>query len=462
MVSECSTSDLPIRKTTVACSCLHNGDAAHHLQHKASNIPKHFWLKQDTDKTNHANKIDFDHQIAEKVKSLPAKCHPIPILMDITVKRRLSPELFQRLAQMHLIQLSNLLHSRHKLQSLLHNGQLVVEYADTLFGISVQEPKQADTEMNNERYKEAYQQASIEGLYERIRNVSRRHSCWWGARTLVHKWISTSYLQSAFPEVIADLLLAVILDGSVENFSQIKSDVKLKELLPPSSLESAFIRFLYHLSFSDFDKSIYVLDKTECHNLQSVVTLFKIPKSRNELPLITVITPHDQTVSSFTKSLSDQGALQRIINCARHSLQSILRKASARSAHKLDELFETLHKTCLETYDAVIYLKPLIELQKSKENQPVDSSTNVFASLSSFDGVQSLLVELESAFQIEDNVMFHYNPETHNIGVKLLKQFPNGDNVDLKSLMEDIMIIGRGIVRDVCPVQSDENMISVE
>ena len=400
----------------------------------------------------------MDHQLAEKSRSLPPKCQPIPVILDVTLKRNFTSELFQRLAQMHLIQLSNFLNSRYKLQSNLHNRQLVVEYDRTLFGIMVQVPNQTDTESKNIRKKVVYQQASVEALYERLKNVGSRHPCWWGAERLVHLWIATSYLQSTFPEIVADLLLAVILDGSVEICTDEKSNKSLiTELLPPSSLESTFVRFLYHLSFTDFGKTVYILDKSECHNALSTIKSFGTAK-RNEFPPITIITPHDLMFSGFTKCLSDQGALRRIVNCARHSLQAVLKAASnvSLSPIRFDELFKNLPNICLESYDAIIYLKPINILYQTKENAVDNSVTGDigFSTLATFDVVQTLLLELESAFQMEDNVMFHYNPEAHNIGVKLLKTITNADTLDLKNLMEDIKIIGKGLVSDVEMVKS--------
>ena len=78
-----------------------------------------------------------------------------------------------------------------------------------------------------------------------------------------------------------------------------------------------------------------------------------------------------------------------------------------------------------------------------------------------WDVVQTLISELEIAFQVEDNVMFHYNPEEHNIGVKLL-QTQNGDTADISMLIEDIMIIGKGVVHDVRSLQCNDNLINVE
>ena len=460
LITECTTGVLPIRKATVACSCLHNGDKAHHLQHKATHIPNHFWLNKDTS-ANNSVKMDTGHQIAEKSKSLPNKCRPITILLDITLKRSFSSELFQRLAQTHLIQLSRLLNSQRTLKSILYNGELVVEYEGTLFGISVQQPSQTNVEASNMNNKAAYKEACVEALHERIRNVSNRHSCWWGAERLVHHWIATSYLQSAFPEIIADLLLAVILDGSFETSSDMDSDhTLLTDLLPPASLESAFIRFLYHLSFADFATTLYFLDKKECRSDQSTIS-FATMKKRRELPPIAIITPFDQSVSSFTKGLSDARALRRIINCAQCSLQNILKMAANGSMYNFDELFKELPKLCLQTYDAIIFLKPLVDFNQYDAN-PNNAKATSFTSLAGLDIVQTLLSELESAFQMEDNVMFHYNPEAHNIGLRLPRNSQNGDIADLQTLMEDIMIIGKGFIKDVRPSRINDDLISIE
>ena len=458
LLSECSTPELPIRKVTVAASCLHSGDELTHMQHKASNIPNHFWLKRNASGGDRLNELNLEHQIAEKSKSIPMKYKPVPILMDITVKRSFSKELFTRLAQMHLIQLSHHLHSQNKLNSTIYDGQLIVEYDHILFGITIQEPSKAVSE-NQSINKMSYDHSSTEGLHERLRTVSSRHSCWWGAEKIVHQWIRRSYLQSTFPEIVADLLLAAILDGSVDVFtsSKLKNPFQT-DLLSPASIEATFTRFLYHLSFADFDNTLYFLDKSECHNVQNTIASFEILKKKSQFPLITIVTPFDQTVSSFTKELSDQGALRRIVNCARHSLQQILNMSSTGQFYGFDDLFSTLPEMCLKSYDAVIFLKPFANYQGIPDNRSEDTSSS---SLVEWDVVQKLISELETAFQKEDNVMFHYNPEEHNIGIKLLKT-QNEDTADLSMLIEDIMIIGKGVVHDVRSLQCNDNLINVE
>ena len=458
LLSEISTPELPIRKVTVATSCLHSGDESNHLQHKIINIPNHFWLKKDFSGVDGINALNLDHQIAEKSKSMPLKCKPVPILMDITVKRSFSNELFSRLAQMHIIQLSQHLQSQKNLKSIMSAGQLIVQYEDTLFGITVQEPSKTNTESQNMNSKLSYDSSSVEGFHERLRAVSSRHPCWWGAEKLVHLWIKRNYLQSAFPETTADLLLTAILDGTVTVLSNNKKSNPFQtDLVPPTSIESTFVRFLYHLSFADFDRTLYCLDKSECDSINSTTMSFEMMKKKNQLPLITIATPYDQTISSFTKELSDPAALRRIVNCARHSLQQILNMASTGQFYSFDDLFSAVSQICLKTYDAVIDLKPLANYHK----RTINSSEQNGSLFGHWDATWALISELESAFQVEDNVIFHYNPEEHNIGVRLLKT-PNGDTADLSTLIEDILIIGKGVIHDVRTLQCNDNVITME
>ena len=459
ILSEISTPELPIRKVTVATSCLHSGDESNHSQHKTLNIPKHFWIKRDPSLNDREKTYGFEHQIAEKSKCMPMICKPIPVLMDITVKKSFSSELFTRLAQMHLIQLSHHLQSQHKLKSIMYNGQLIVEYDKTIFGITVQEPSKTSSETQNMNSKISYDHSSIEGLHERLRTVSSRHSSWWGAEKLVHLWIRKNYLESTFPEMTADLLLGAILDGTVDVINSNKTgNLFQTDLPPPASTESAFIRFLYHLSFVDFDKTLYCLDKPECHNVHSTIASFEMLKKKNHLPPITIITPYDQTISGFTKQLADQSSLCRIVNCARHSLQQILNMASTEQFYRFDDLFNSIPQMCLKTYDAVIDLKPLANYHRTSKTE---LGENCSSSLPHWNVIRELIVELESAFLVEDNVMFHYNPEEHNIGVKVLKNLDE-DTTDLSMLIEDIMIIGKGLIHDVRPLQSNDTVVTIE
>ena len=463
LINNCSSEELPIRKATAVTACKYSGDESHHLEHKATLLSKDFWLKQENG-TGFESNCGIGHQIIEKSKKLPPKSRPIQIILDITSKQNFSPVLFERLAKMHLIQLSHQLKSKHNVKSLVKDKQLIVEYGDNIFSIIVQEAKHPKSDIDLVRNVKVYQQASMEALYERLWNVSNNHPCWWGALSLVHQWISASYLHHTMPELVADLLVAVILDGSLEIHSTTQSpDLKFKkDLLTPRSVESTFVRFLYHLSFADFDKTIYFLDKRECQNIETTLNAFKSAKSRIELPVMTILTPYDEMASDFTYSLSDAGSLGRIVSCARHSLQSILKSSSSGSLHILDEMFSTVSKASIKSYDAVISLKPLTSTKKSTNASfNISDADELFPSVAGIDVVETFLRELEAAYKTEDNVMFHYSPEAHDIGVKLLGAYTN-DDIDLNSLIEDITIIGKGLVSGVRSLKSNENHITIE
>ena len=81
--------------------------------------------------------------------------------------------------------------------------------------------------------------------------------------------------------------------------------------------------------------------------------------------------------------------------------------------------------------------------------------------MAGIDVVETFLRELEAAYKTEDNVMFHYSPEAHDIGVKLLGAYTN-DDIDLNTLIEDITIIGKGLVSGVRSLRSNENHITIE
>ena len=207
------------------------------------------------------------------------------------------------------------------------------------------------------------------------------------------------------------------------------------------------------------------MDKSDCHNIQSTLFSFATAKRRNEFPPITIITPHDTVVSAFTKCL-ERGVLRRIINCARHSLQILLKATKNKTLPQiwLDELFESLPAVCLESYDAVIHLRHKSNFAQNKGNWTDNTMAGEtgFATLAEFDVIQTFIVELESSFQLEDKLIFHYNPEAHNIGVKVSKKFQNSDILHLKTLMEDIKIIGKGLVTDVEIGQYGKSYMAVD
>ena len=149
---------------------------------------------------------------------------------------------------------------------------------------------------------------------------------------------------------------------------------------------------------------------------------FKV--SRQTFPPLTVVTPHDVTPSSYTRKLT-AATLRRLVNQARSTLFDILRHDTP----SFSGAFRSTH----DAFDLVVKLKAASKAEKSSGN-----ARNFVAS---FDPVACFMEELTSAFP--DLARFHLNLKERTIGVKVL------DDSEIDAIVDDIKILGKGIVSDV-------------
>lgn len=90
---------LPLRQVRAHCDCLHSGDLSH--GHYVSNVASQS-SKVAIDKSGYMN-------VKEKSEMAPSQTRPVKILLEITLKDRLSNNLFARMRMTYAIALKSLL-----------------------------------------------------------------------------------------------------------------------------------------------------------------------------------------------------------------------------------------------------------------------------------------------------------------------------------------------------------------
>jgi hypothetical protein len=94
-----SGGSLPLRQIRALCDCLHSGDRSHgHFVAKLGNAPS----KVAVDRSGYLN-------LKEKSDMSPAQTQAIDLLLEITLKERLSPQLFARMKMTYALALKTLL-----------------------------------------------------------------------------------------------------------------------------------------------------------------------------------------------------------------------------------------------------------------------------------------------------------------------------------------------------------------
>ena len=90
---------LPLRQVRAHCDCLHSGDRSHgHFVHKIENIGS----KVVIDKSGCLN-------VREKSDMAPPQTKAIDILLEISLKERISPKLFARMKMTYTLAMKSIL-----------------------------------------------------------------------------------------------------------------------------------------------------------------------------------------------------------------------------------------------------------------------------------------------------------------------------------------------------------------
>ena len=297
-----------------------------------------------------------DGRLKPGAKIAPPMTRAIRLTMDITHKKRLSPEMFALLKTAYLINVKKFLDGRGDVaRTMLRAGKVYVDYSGFLFALDVDPPSPAGGQQDD-----ATDDGSAIMLNNYLQSVGLRHSAWPAAFSLVRRWISAKMLEPVVDEDVAAVLLAHVFEGAPSSSS------------PPATVESAALRLFDFLSFHDFDSSPVIVradaatTATPEERAREAAFRATFSDSRDSLPALAVLLPCG-AATAVTKSLSKQN-LRRLVNLARQALHSAL---SSSSATPLD--FLTLSETIarpsdLEIYDILIQLKPL-QIPSIKDNR---------------------------------------------------------------------------------------------
>ena len=198
-----------------------------------------------------------------------------------------------------------------------------------------------------------------------------------------------------------------------------------------SLLENGFLRFLHLLSFTKFEENFLMLGPAD--ELMPGLTQFRtdFKTKRTKFPPLTIISKNDME-SKVSKNLTES-YLVRLVNCARSTLHQLSESMN------FDEILnEKIGIISEDTFDAVLVLNPFQIPTDSKFGKCENPS--VFPVVD-YDPVKEFWTEIYQAFGAE--VQFYFNTKLWRIGVKF------SDRNAMKSILEDIQIIGKDLVKEV-------------
>ncbi|CAB4055592.1 UTP22 [Lepeophtheirus salmonis] len=277
---EASTDSLPIRKIRCVSSSLHFGGDLSRF-----NVPKNIQNAERKTKKMSNNMIANYFDLESMSTDIPKTIECIPIKLDITNKRHLSSELFSKLSLAYLIDLQRKLLKREKsIKSIIKGPELILAYNGFMWRIGVEEPTKAKNQSEGDMRSSIYE-----------------------------KWISSRFLDGAIPDVSLDIILSHIFLNPIGL------------LQAPASVESAFLRFLDYLSFTDFRTTPMILNYENCLSKEKLGIFDKnFTLERERLPPLCSFTLFDDQHFSLYTSKVNQKDLIRLTNYARQTLHSFL------------------------------------------------------------------------------------------------------------------------------------------
>ena len=284
-----------------------------------------------------------DGRLIPEAKIAPPLTRAIPLTMDITHKKRLSPDMFALLKTAYLVNVKKFLDGRSDVaRTMVRAGKVYVDYSGFLFALDVDPPSSAGPD-------DAAEDSSTVMFNNFLQSVGLRHNAWPAAFSLVRRWISAKMLEPVVDADVAAVLLACVFEGAPSSTP------------PPATVESAALRFFDFLSFHDFDSSPVIIrgdaaTVTPEERAREAAFRAAFSDNRDSMPALAVLLPYG-AATAVTKSLSKQN-MRRLVNLARQALHSAL--STSPTLLDFSALSETVTKLCdLDIYDIVIQLKPL-------------------------------------------------------------------------------------------------------
>jgi len=341
--------------------------------------------------------------LKKQTNIVPSLCKAIPVTLDITHRKNLSPETFKLLRTAYLMSVMKTL-AGQSVVAKLRGDKLYVLFQGKTFALDVDPP---DTLVDHSH-------GDLSSLQNYLQSVGLRFGpVWRGAAHLLRTWLSAKMMEASVPGVLVDILLAHVLLRPLTGLS------------PPRTPEAAVIRVLDLLSFYDFTLEPLVLDEEdelrgENGPLETAQRL--LVTRRNELPALVVLTCYDgpSLLSSFSKSLSAPDA-QRLINLARQALHALTTSGEGPDWNSFEQT--CLVPCSLTLFDVVIHLKPLLMANRKRADTQTKEETGESGTalkalpIVDFDPVQLYLDELRAAYGTYGR--FYHGSGLANIGVKL-------------------------------------------
>lgn len=421
---------LPLRRARAQAACLHYGGDAVAYQAPEKYNPNAVEAKPGV------------YQLKIDAKGCPAECRAIPVFLDITHRKNMREELFEKLRLAYLLNVKKSLDARGSL-TMIKDRNLYVKHDGFLFALDVEPPiYHVDSDAS-----EGLTASSANSL---LQLVGLRYSAWAGTCHLVKKWISSKMLDTVLPSEMIEVMLADVFVNPLPNLTE------------PKSVETALLRFFDMLAFKDFNAEPIIFNDNDTIPASKINGIKKtMATHRDTLPFFVIITPNEKFPSSLSSGVKSFIA-KRLINLAKLTLAQLVVDSNL----VLNQFSNTL-KVDLSVYDVTIHLKPLqIPFIRTKVdlNATKDIDPQTFPVVD-YNPVQCYLSDLRDSYgSVAD---FFYGQGTPVIGVKLtreaLDQVPiesrkhfggkfilGGKLVhNMEAMLEDFEILGYGLVKSV-------------
>ncbi len=374
-------------------------------------------------------------------KIAPAAIKSIPVTLDITHKKNLSREMFSYLKLAYLISLKKTLESKN-IKCMLKSERLYVIFSKLIFSLDVDPPLYENTDGVST------EDASVLLANNFLQSLGIRFPAWSGAYHVVRRWVSAKMLDSVIPELAIELCLASVFVRPVAGLD------------PPSTAETAVLRFFDLLSFHEFkSEPLMVNEDEDVVKKQLSQIRATMATNRESLPPIVLATPFDHLPSFASRSVSAAAAI-RLVNCARETLRILTSsKPGIDWSHFPDCL-----RCDLSIFHVLIHLKPLQVPQMKAGDHESKALPKEFPVVD-YDPVGWYLSELMANYS--ELATFYYGRWQTVVGVRLeaaaleqrfeesLKHVKGrfvrkGKLVaNVEAMVEDFKILGAGLVKEV-------------
>lgn len=274
---------------------------------------------------------------------------------------------------------------------------------------------------------------------------------------IAKRWLYSQMIDSfLWPDECTELIVAEMILKSVP-------------MAAPLQPQTGFLRFLHQLANVNYENEMVTVNFNEdlsSEQLEELEENFR--KSRKRFPPLFIVTSCDfNNHGIWSAKAPSLNLLQRVRMLAKHSIDIIGENFTKLTLNIVKDLFTP----SLAGYDMLIELNQEfvkrhdVVLSNFSTFKPVQYDDEKFSPPAGVDFVQSFLNEIREAF--DDFALFFYNPIGGNTIAILWKPSANETRefavshvsgcklenarlrVDIESLIHDIEIIGKGLIRSI-------------